>query len=453
MKIVHIIPGSGGSFYCGNCLRDSKLFDSLRAEGLDAIKIPMYLPLFANDHGLQEVPVFYGAVSIYLKQQYPIFRNAPVWVDKILNSLPMLRFAARMANSTRATGLEEMTISMLKGEHGEQKDELEKMAHWLSTHLKPDVIHISNALLLGLAHKLKEYLDVPVVCSLQDEDVWVDVMHPDIVPKVWQLMKEKAEDVDMFIPVSHYYTSFMKERLSLPAHKMSTLHLGVDPADYIYKNASDKQRTIGYLSRLCRENGLDVLVDAFILLKRIEGNEDIRLLLTGGYTGDDHHFLKEQKRKLKEAGVLSQVEFIGEFGEKGRAGFFNRVQVLSVPVHNGEAFGIYLTEAMAAGIPVVQPALGAFPEIIESSKGGITYPANTPEELAGALNKLLNDRNSLSVLSTSARQSIIERFNIHSLAKEMHTIYDKVIQDYKSNKNNIHANISRESLQDLPQEP
>jgi glycosyltransferase involved in cell wall biosynthesis len=453
MKIVHIIPGSGGSFYCGNCLRDSKLFDSLRAEGLDAIKIPMYLPLFANDHGINEVPVFYGAISIYLKQQYPIFRNAPAWVDKILNSMPMLRFAARMANSTRATGLEEMTISMLKGEHGDQKEELEKMAHWLKEHLKPDVIHISNALLLGLAHKLKEYLDVPVVCSLQDEDVWVDVMHADIIPKVWQLMREKAVDVDMFIPVSHYYTSFMKERLQLPAHKMSTLHLGVDPADYVYKNASEKERVIGYLSRLCKENGLDVLIDAFILLKKIKGNEDVRLLLTGGYTGDDNHFLKEQKSKLKQAGLISQVEFMEEFGEKGRADFFSRVQVLSVPVHNGEAFGIYLTEAMAAGIPVVQPALGAFPEIIESSKGGIIYPSNTPAELAGALNSLLNDREKLSTLSTNARQSIIERFNIHSLAKEMHAIYEKVIQDYKTRKVNTYEYISQQSLQDLSQEP
>jgi glycosyltransferase involved in cell wall biosynthesis len=453
MKIVHIIPGSGGSFYCGNCLRDSKLFDSLRAEGLDAIKIPMYLPLFANDSGTREIPVFYGAISIYLKQQYPIFRNAPAWVDKILNSMPMLRFAARMANSTRATGLEEMTISMLKGEYGDQKDELEKMAQWLSAHLKPDVIHISNALLLGLAHKLKEYLDVPVVCSLQDEDVWVDVMHPDIVPRVWQLMREKAEDVDMFIPVSHYYTSFMKERLQLPAQKMSTLHLGVDPADYVYKNASEKMRNIGYLSRLCRENGLDILVDAFILLKKIEGNEDVRLLLTGGYTGDDIHFMKEQKSKLRKAGILSDVEFMEEFGEKARSGFFNRVQVLSVPVHNGEAFGIYLTEAMAAGIPVVQPALGAFPEIIETSKGGMTYPTNTPEELARALNILLNDKENISIMSANARQSIIERFNIHSLAKEMHAIYDKVIQDYKTGKNDINANISKQPLQDLPQEP
>jgi glycosyltransferase involved in cell wall biosynthesis len=150
---------------------------------------------------------------------------------------PMLRFAARMANSTRATGLEDMTISMLLGEDGQQKDELEKMVHWLETHIKPDVIHISNALLLGLAHKLKERLKVPVVCSLQDEDVWVDDMHPEMAEKVWQLMREKAVDMDLFIPVSQYFASFYEREACIPDEKMEILHLGVDAEDYPFSDA------------------------------------------------------------------------------------------------------------------------------------------------------------------------------------------------------------------------
>ena len=430
MNIVHIIPGSGGSFYCGNCLRDSKLFDALHAEGHNAIKIPMYLPLFSHDANQNEIPVFYGAISIYLKQKYALFRHAPQWLDNWLNSKPMLRFAARMANSTRATGLEDMTISMLLGEEGRQKDELEKMVHWLQTHIKPDVVHISNALLLGLAHKIRENLKVPVVCSLQDEDVWVDPMHPEMAEKVWQLMRKKAIDVDMFIPVSHYYTSFMKEKLQLPDHKLSTLHLGVDPDDYHFIDASEKPHNIGYLSRLCHENGLDILVDAFILLKKMDGHDDVRLLLTGGFTADDRSFIKEQKQKINSAGLTQSVEFIHDFEDQARNDFFDRVQLLSVPVHNGEAFGIYLTEAMAAGIPVVQPALGAFPEIIEKSGGGVCFPHNTPEELALALANLLKDKNQISLLSTNARKSMEEQFNIHSLAKELTGIYEKVVTDF-----------------------
>ena len=200
MKIIHIIPGSGGSFYCGNCLRDSKYFDALRKMDHGAIKIPMYLPLFADEHDLNNIPVFYGAISIYLKQLYPVFQKAPAWFDKLLNSKPMLKLAASMAGSTRAKGLEEMTISMLEGERGKQNEELERMTDWMRDHFKPDVIHLSNALLLGLAKRLKEKLQVPVICTLQDEDVWVDVMSDQSRTTVWKLMAENAAYVDRLVP-------------------------------------------------------------------------------------------------------------------------------------------------------------------------------------------------------------------------------------------------------------
>jgi glycosyltransferase involved in cell wall biosynthesis len=432
MKIVHIIPGSGDSFYCGNCLRDSKYFEAIRAAGVDAIKVPMYLPLYSrNENGL-EIPVFYGAVNIYLKQLFPVFKHAPKWFENFLNSKPMLKFAASQANSTRAKGLEEMTVSMLMGEDGEQKEELEKMVDWLENHYKADIIHISNALLLGLAHKIRERLKVPVVCSLQDEDVWVDIMSAEKREQVWSLMREKSRDIDMFVSVSHYYTSFMKDKLHLPDEKITTLHLGVDPADYAYLNASKKEKNIGYLSRLCEENGLDILVDAFILFKKLPGNEHSKLILTGGHTSDDNHFIKEQKTKLSKAGLMKDVEFIDDFKPKSRQMFFDKIAVLSVPVRHGEAFGIYLTEAMAAGIPIVQPALGAFPEIVAKSGGGITYAENSPEMLSKALNELMKDDAELQKLSLQARQSVENKFNINFLSKIMTEIYQKTIDNYKA---------------------
>ena len=430
MKIAHIIPGSGGSFYCGNCLRDSKLFDSMRDQGHEAIKIPMYLPLFSHDPENDMTPVFYGAVSLYLKQVVPIFRRAPKWVDRLLNSRPVLKFAARQANSTRASGLEDMTVSMLMGEHGRQREELEKMVHWLETHFKPDVIHISNALLLGLAHMLRERIGVPVICSLQDEDVWVDPMRPEFSAKVWDLMREKSRDIDMFVSVSHYYTEFMKEKLGLPEEKIQTLHLGVDPADYQYVNSDEKPRSIGFLSRMCLENGLDILIDAFILLKEQPGFEDVRLLLTGGQTADDKAFLKEQRQKIDRFGLRAHVEFIPDFDPSARDAFFKRVMLLSVPVRKGEAFGIYLTEAMAAGIPIVQPPLGAFPEIIEKSGGGMIYRENTPEELAKTLQELFSGQEILNQLSRNARQSVEKTFNVHELTREMTRIYQTAAKNF-----------------------
>jgi hypothetical protein len=159
MKIAHIIPGSGGSFYCGNCMRDSKYNRALKDLGHQVIKVPLYLPIFDDAHDLDEVPVFYGAVNLYLKQQFPIFRHMPAFIEHALDSKSVLEMAARKAGSTRAKGLEGMTISMLLGEDGGQKIELERLVDWLANEAKPDVVHLSNALLLGLAHRIKQRMN------------------------------------------------------------------------------------------------------------------------------------------------------------------------------------------------------------------------------------------------------------------------------------------------------
>ena len=423
MNIIQIIPGSGGSFYCGNCLRDSKYFDALRQEGHQVIKIPMYLPLFADEHDLKEIPVFYGAVSIYLKQLYPVFRKAPKWFDQLLNTGPVLRLAASLAGSTRSEGLEDMTISMLLGEEGKQQEELERMADWIASHCKPDVIHLSNALLLGLAHRIKEKTGVHVVCSLQDEDVWVEGMKPEFREKTWKLMAEKAQYVDAFVSVSDYFAGVMKKQMDLPEEKLVTIHLGVDPADYRFEPVANKPRNIGFISRMCHENGLDILVDAFIDLRKNPGFSDVKLIITGGSTGDDKKFIRNQKKKLEKNRLSDWVEFHDNFEGEGRTEFFNKVSVVSVPVRNGEAFGLYLLESMASGVPVVQPALGAFPEIVRLSGGGLLYEPNEPAALSRQLSVILSDIKLLEKLSESALRGVQDKFNIHTHTRELVNLY------------------------------
>jgi len=426
MHILQIIPGSGGSFYCGNCLRDDKFHNAMKAQGHEVTKIPMYLPLFSDEHDLNDMPVFYGAISIYLKQLYPIFRHAPAWIDRLLNSRPMLKFAASMAGSTNAKGLEEMTVSMLMGEEGAQKEELNRMVSWMAEYLKPDVIHLSNALLLGLAPKLREeFPNARLFCSLQDEDVWVDAMKDSFRDKIWNLMSTKSESIDGFIGVSDYYSKVSIQKIKMDADKVFTNHLGVDPDEYHITKPEEKVRNIGYISRMCEANGFDIMIDAFIELKRDADFEDVNLILTGGSTGDDKPLLKKVKQKLQHASLSRQVEFHEDFDGEGRHDFFKKVQMISVPVRNGEAFGLYLLESMASGVPVVQPALGAFPEIVEKSKGGMVYDNNSPEELARALKNLLKDEEKLKDLSIKARAGVEKYFNIYTQADNLIEIYRK----------------------------
>jgi glycosyltransferase involved in cell wall biosynthesis len=426
MNIIQIIPGSGGSFYCGNCLRDSKYVDALRKQGHQVVKIPMYLPLFSDEHDITDIPIFYGAISTYLKQVYPIFRKMPDWFEKLLDSKPMMKIAASMAGSTRAKGLEDMTISMLLGEQGEQKEELDKMVNWIAEHCKPDIIHISNALLLGLAKRLKEKTGVPVICSLQDEDVWVDAMQPQFRQKIWGLMHERAEDVDALVAVSNFFAETMKKLMNLSDEKMHTFYLGVDAEDYHFISTKEKPRNVGYISRMCHENGFDIVVDAFIKLKKKPGFEDVKLIATGGSTGDDAKYIKEQKRKIRENNLEDSFEIIDEFEGDTRHNFFKKVTLVSVPVRIGEAFGMYLLESMASGVPVVQPALGAFPEIVGLSGGGITYMPNSPEKLSDTWAELLSNPEKLEKLSHDGCEGTKKKFNIHNHAAEIIGLYEKL---------------------------
>jgi glycosyltransferase involved in cell wall biosynthesis len=426
MNIIQIIPGSGGSFYCGNCLRDSKYVDALRNQGHQVVKIPMYLPLFSDEHDITDIPIFYGAIAMYLKQVYPIFRKMPNWMEKMFNSKPMMKIAASMAGSTRAKGLEDMTISMLLGEKGQQKEELDKMVDWIVDHCKPDVIHISNALLLGLAKRLKEKTGAAILCSLQDEDVWVDAMQPQFQQRIWDLMHERSADVDALVAVSNYFAQSMKKQMRLPTEKLHTFYLGVDAEDYKFISTKEKPRNVGYISRMCHENGFDIVVDAFIELKKQTGFEDVKLVATGGSTGDDVKFIKEQKRKLKANNLEGDFEIIPEFEGDQRNEFFEKVTLVSVPVRIGEAFGMYLLESMASGIPVAQPALGAFPEIVEISGGGVTYMPNTPQKLSETWAELLNDPAKMEQMSITGQKNTAEKFNIHNHAAEIIGLYEKL---------------------------
>jgi len=427
MKIVHIVPGFGGTFYCGNCLRDSGVVASLKKAGHNAITLPMYLPLTMNGKETGDgIPVFYGAVNIYLKQ-YPVFRHMPKWFEHLMNSSPVLKFAAKKSGSTRASGLEDLTESMLLGAEGHQSEELQQLVDFLKYHEKPDIVHFSNALLLGMAKKVRDELKVPVVYSLQDEDVWVDAMHEDHREKIWQLLAEKAEDVDAFIAVSDFFAGVMQKRMSIPDEKLHVLHVGVNPSVYTYTKPASEPQAIGFLSRMNDENGFEILIDAFIKLKENPAFSTLQLKATGGMTGDDTKFLNRQLQKLKQKDIIRDFEILPDFTPDALREFFRSISVLSVPVLNGEAFGLYQIEALASGVPLVQPALGAFPEIINATGGGVIYQPNTAEALAEKLAEVLLSPVKLESMSLSGRKSIEEKFDCGLLSGQMVSIYETLI--------------------------
>jgi len=323
---------------------------------------------------------------------------------------------------------------MLLGEEGLQKAELDRMVEWLVEEAKPDIIHLSNALLLGLVRSIKERLNVPVVCSLQDEDVWVDVMSDQHRQEVWDLMSERGREVDAFIPVSDYYAGYIRTKMESMKEHFTTVHIGVDPHDYSPVKIGTKKPVIGYISRMCEENGLAVLVDAYLLLMKNPLFAEVTLRITGGKTDDDLQFIKALKKKISVANLTDHVFWIEEFEGEERLNFYDTVRIISVPVLNGEAFGLYQLEAMASGIPMVQPALGAFPEVITSSGGGLIYTPNDAAHLSQALASLILDEEKLEPLSRAGVEGVRRHFDIHKQAKMMVEVYDEVLSNKKGQR-------------------
>lgn len=433
MKIVNIVPGFGGSFYCGNCLRDSGYTKSLIKLGHDAIMLPIYLPLTIEQTDIEDdTPLFYGAVNVYLKQNFKIFRKMPAWLERFFNSNAILRYAAKKAGSTRADGLEEMTISMLNGAEGFQEKELQELIDFLKNYEKPDVVHLSNALLMGMAKKIRQELNIPVVCSLQDEDVWIDAMKPDFQKKLWDLLHEKSKDIDAFIAVSDYFAEYMLKNMRPDTEKMHTINIGIDTSLYQVTDFKEMPKAVGFLSRMYEPHGFGIFIDAFILLKQNPEFKHIKAVVTGGMTADDKKFVKKQIKKLKKNNLFSEIEFIEEFKTEKLFYFFDKISILSVPVLKGEAFGTYQIEALASGVPLVQPNLGAFPEIVKNTGGGVIYEPNTPEELAKTWASLLVNPQKLKLMRDNGIKLVNEKFTSMVLSKEVLTIYEKVVLNFKN---------------------
>ncbi len=431
MKIVYLITGSGGSFYCGNCYRDMIYIRAIRkVPGMTARAIPLYLPPDKTTAGNNfDRNVFFGAISMYLREKVGFLNNMPAVFDKFFNSPLLLKFAAKQAGTTNPEGYEELTISMIEGDNAFRKAEVDRLVKYLLNDGKPDIIHLSNALILGLARQLKKRIDVKVVCSLLNEDDWIDEMAEPFRSNAWKMISREAVHVDMFVTPSNYYKDLFMSKTGISGENIMVVPLGYDPEFDIEPDSVPRSPAIGYFSRVNYNNGFDKLVDAFIELKRNGLIPDLKLNICGGFTGTDRTFVSAQLRKLREAGIAKSVKIYPEFQGDGKMEFFRNVDLISVPVHKYDGYGLYLLEANSAGVPVVQPATGSFPEIVEKTGGGVTYSPDTVSELASRLHKVLTNKELLLQLSIRGKKNVRQKMSLERMSEGLAGLYSKTAEN------------------------
>lgn len=391
MHLVHLTPGTG-TFHCGSCLRDHALIKGLRALGHDAHIVPLYLPMVTDgDEADADQPVRVGGISLYLQEKLPWFHRLPAFVHRWLNAPGLLRKASLRMGMTSAKDLGVMTVGSLAGEKGRQWAEWRKLIDWLKQQPKIDVVSLSNSMLTGLAKAIKEETGARVVVSLQGEDAFLDTLIQPYRDQAWQALRENARHVERFISPSRYYAGLMGARMAVGGEKMAVVMNGIDASPIPIAKPDAAVPTIGYFARMIHGKGLTVLVDAFIELIGRDRVPNLRLKIGGAVTPADEGYIAGLKKRLAEAGCQGRVEWLPNVDLEGKARFFSDLTVFTVPAVYGEAFGLYVPEAMAAGVPVVQPESGAFPEILAATGGGLLCKHDDAISLADGLQRLLED--------------------------------------------------------------
>ncbi|MEN8126486.1 MAG: glycosyltransferase family 4 protein [Planctomycetota bacterium] len=431
MRIIQLTPGSGDNFYCENCLRDLALVRAFQRSGHDALLTPMYLPVNTGAEPLEKSPIFFGGVNVYLQQKLRLFRKTPRWLDCVFDSPFLLKGVGKFAGMTSAKDLGQTTLSMLQGRDGKQLKELDRLTGWLaSLDPKPDVVIVSNLLLAGLAPALKERLNIPVVCLLQDEEGFLDTLGEPYAQQCWQLVRQHAASFDALICVSDYYRRVMQQRLDIAPERMPVIPMGIDAAGFDASAEPPPVPTIGFLSKMCRDHGLDILINALHLLRHDDRLKHTILRVTGGKGPGDKIFLKKMQNRINALGLSDAVDYVADYTDHSRKRFLQNVSVMVLPARKPLAYGLFALEACAASRPFVLPDVGVFPELVENTQAGVLYHPNNPVRLAESLRLLLTDPQRMLQLGGNGRRAIETTYSIDQTVAKLTELFDSLRDDH-----------------------
>ena len=429
MRILSF-TGGAGAMYCGSCLRDNALAAELLRRGHDVVLTPVYTPTRTDERNVSYRHVFFGGISVYLEQHAPLFRYTPRILDRLWDSSWALRLATKRQIPVNPRSLGELTVSMLRGERGFQRKEIGKLLDWLRREPRFDVVNLPYALLIGLAEPLRRALQVPVCCTLQGEDLFLDGLGEPYRSESLNLIREAAAHVDAFLAVSQYYSDYMPKYLRIPRAKVRVAPLGINLEGYAPRRAehSGEPFTIGFFARVAPEKGLHLLGDAYRRMRATSAAGKTRLVVAGYLAPEHRGYLDGISRQMELAGLASEFDYRGEVDRAGKIAFLRGLDVMSVPATYDEPKGMFLFEAMALGVPVVQPRRGAFPEIIEKTGGGVLVEANDVDALARALQQLHDDPGRRRALGAAGAAGVRAHYTVGQMAETVEQIFDDVIR-------------------------
>ncbi|MFO0900042.1 MAG: glycosyltransferase family 4 protein [Pirellulales bacterium] len=426
---VAYLTSGGAGMFCGSCMRDNTLVAELHKLGCPALLIPTYTPIRTDEENVSEQQVFLGGINMYLQQKSPLFRWLPAFVDRWLDNPRLIERLSSRQIKVNARDLGEMSVSVMRGEHGHQRKEVHRLVRWLAQDVKPRLVNLSNVMIAGCVPAIKRELNVPVLATLQGDDLFLEELEEPYRSQALAEVRRLAQQVDGFLVFTNYYADFMAKYLEVPREKMHLVPMGLklDDAALATEAAAPRAPTVGYFARICPAKGFHVLVDAFLRLRALPGMEHARLHAAGWLGEGDRAYYEQQLAKLATAGATGQFHYAGVVDRQEKFHFLRGLDVFSVPTTYREPKGIYVLEALAAGVPVVQPEHGSFPELLETTGGGQLVPPEDPARLADTLHLLLRNSELRGALASAGRAGVRRHFGAEHMARETLAVYQRFL--------------------------
>jgi len=428
MRILSITAGAA-QMYCGSCLRDNALAAELLSRGHDVTLLPFYTPTLTDEKNVsRQARVFFGGISVYLEQHLAPFRHTPQWLHRVLDAPGVISAFTKKSIAVAPKALGALTVSTLRGEAGHQRREIDQLVTWVTSEPPPELVNIPYTLLIALAAPLRRALRCPVVVTLQGEDLFLEGLPQPYKDEALNLIRAQVADVDLFIAVSHYYADFMRDYLNIPASKLRVVPLGISLRDV--PEAAPLRRdpfTVGYFARVAPEKGLHVLAQAYRILRQDLGVPHARLRAGGYLPPEQKSYLHTIERRLDASGLHGELEYIGAVDRQAKFAFLRTMDVLSVPSPYREPKGLYALEAMACGVPVVQPAHGAFPEILRRTGGGLLADSDSPADIAARLHEIYRDPDLGRELGRRGHAGVREHYDIRHMADAVLKVYRELL--------------------------
>ena len=171
---------------------------------------------------------------------------------------------------------------------------------------------------------------------------------------------------------------------------------------------------IGFIGRFSEpRKGLEVLLKALPNIARVV--PDFKLLIAGPGEG------VEVMESINPA-LRNKLMFLGRINDQEKAAFLKSIDLYVAPNTGGESFGIILTEAMAAGVPIIASDIPAFRQLLDEGNYGLLFENENSDQLAAKIIELLRSQNLRDEYAAKGYERAL-RFDWSQVGDEIMNVY------------------------------